>query len=336
MQADKEDLLRDALWNEIQIKFQLKEEGHILPYFLFRERIATSEYPRKTILPLPYDLIGEFILAECQIMIFYDKTVKVNGLTFSAKALHGHVYRNILEDWWFQTQRLFDYSDKQWEAKFKSLISLAKNQIPVAHRHPIHDSYLRLNAYQLVNQAFDAEATGECGDEFVLTEAAWVTPTREEEEGRHIKAYHQMMQENAKITEEELEEYLMHHLDDIEYGLRMINRQVLIGEGRLDLLARDSEGRDVIIEVKVEKDTDLIWQRMYYESEWTKKHSSPRIIIVTSKPLDDSIKEMLERVGETLVIEVTPYVQNKKIQRLREDRRYVLSPNPLLQFPPLE
>lgn len=321
-----EDILRDALWNELQTKFDFQDEGYVIPYFLFRQRMSLLKQPRKSLFPIEYPALGRFILEECGIKIYEDKTIQAQGISFPSGAFFGTAFRNILEDWWFQAELLKAFSNNEWDAKFKDIMVLSKKATPVKTTHPMYQTFVRSCAFGFLNEAFRVSVTGECGDDFVLTENALLTPTREEEYMRYIQAYYQLLHKSEEVSEEQLERYLMRHLDVVEEGLRMVDNQVQLPEGRIDILARDTEERDVIIEVKVEKDTDLIWQRMYYESEWKKKHSQPRMIVVATKPLDNSIKEMLKRVGETLVLEVTPYVQNKKIKDLLVKKRYVLSP----------
>lgn len=321
-----EDILRDALWNELQINFDFQDEGYVIPYFLFRERMSQLKPSRKSLFPIEYPALGHFILEECGIKIFEGNTIQAEGIHFPSTAFIGTAFRNILEDWWFQAELLKAYSDNEWDAKFKDIMTLSKKATPVKASHPMYHTFIRSYAFGFLNEAFRVSVTGEYGDNFVLTENALLTPTREEEYMRYIQAYYQLLHKSEEVSEEQLERYLMRHLDVVEEGLRMVDNQVQLPEGRIDILARDTEERDVIIEIKVAKDTDLIWQRMYYESEWKKKNNPPRMIIVTTKPLDASVREMLERVGETLVLEVTPYVQNKKIKELLVGKRYTLSP----------
>lgn len=321
-----EDILKEALWNELQTSFGFHNEWDVVPYFLIRERIAVLEDRRKSLSITDFYTLGLFMLNECKIKICEDDTIRVGEYAFSSKAFHGSAFRNILEDWWFQCEMKLNYTMNEWDEKYKNIMELAKKATPVKSKHPMYKTYVRSYAYGFLNEAFRLQPTGECGTKFVLTDTALVTPTREEELMRYIQAYYHLLHKSEEVSEVELEEYMMRHLDVIEKGLRMVSRQVQLPEGRIDLLARDAQERDVIIELKVDKDTDLIWQRMYYESEWSKKNKPPRMVIVTTKRLDASVKEALRKVGETLVLEVIPFVQKKKLKEIRVSNRYTLSP----------
>jgi hypothetical protein len=56
--------------------------------------------------------------------------------------------------------------------------------------------------------------------------------------------------ESSLSLERDLEDQIVSHLDVLEPGLTLLSRQESSEIGRLDLLARDSEGRTVIIELK--------------------------------------------------------------------------------------
>ncbi len=57
--------------------------------------------------------------------------------------------------------------------------------------------------------------------------------------------------ETSISLERDIEDHLVHHLDAIESGLKLVGRQVSTDIGRIDILAQDSKGLRVIIEVKV-------------------------------------------------------------------------------------
>lgn len=72
----------------------------------------------------------------------------------------------------------------------------------------------------------------------------------------------------TSISEKQLEDYLINHLDLIEEGMQFIERQYPIERGILDILAKDKSGKDCIIELKVDKDDKrLIFQCGYYPSQ---------------------------------------------------------------------
>lgn len=116
-----------------------------------------------------------------------------------------------------------------------------------------------------------------------------------------------------KINEREIQDYLWKHLEEIEDGLRPLSKEYKLERGRIDLLAIDKENKYVIIETKVERDTDLIWQRMYYESELKKEKGGEMRFIVIAPNLDDDIIEALNKIGQW---EYIRYFGNRKDKNL--------------------
>lgn len=86
-----------------------------------------------------------------------------------------------------------------------------------------------------------------------------------------------------RISEDVLEKFLYKKLHLIEEGLTPIKRQFAIKDGRIDILAKDKNGVYTIIELKVEKDTDLIYQCVYYSTQFKleKKISNVRVITIS-------------------------------------------------------
>ncbi len=57
--------------------------------------------------------------------------------------------------------------------------------------------------------------------------------------------------ETSISLERDIEDHLVHHLDAIEKGLKLVGRQATADVGRIDILAEDAQGTRVVIEVKV-------------------------------------------------------------------------------------
>ena len=73
------------------------------------------------------------------------------------------------------------------------------------------------------------------------------------------------------VTEAQVRDYLYTHIELIEDGMRPIMKEFPTKEGRVDIVARDSNNNLVVIEVKTENDKRLIWQCMYYPGEVKKE-----------------------------------------------------------------
>ncbi|WP_239500238.1 endonuclease NucS domain-containing protein [Bacillus pseudomycoides] len=62
-----------------------------------------------------------------------------------------------------------------------------------------------------------------------------------------------------------LEDILCDHIGTIEEGMTFIERQYRVGNGIIDIIAKDKNGTKCIIELKkVEDDKSLVWQSAYY------------------------------------------------------------------------
>lgn len=90
--------------------------------------------------------------------------------------------------------------------------------------------------------------------------------------------------ESSLSLERDLEEQIVSHLDVLEPGLTLVSRQESSEVGRLDLLARDAEGRTVIIELKAgeAKDSSIGQIARYIGWYGEKEGTAPRAILVAS------------------------------------------------------
>ncbi|MEF8690411.1 UNVERIFIED_CONTAM: endonuclease NucS [Comamonas sp. A-3] len=90
--------------------------------------------------------------------------------------------------------------------------------------------------------------------------------------------------ESSLSLERDLEDQIVSHLDVLEPGLTLISRQESSDVGRIDLLARDAEGRMVIIELKAgeAKDSSIGQIARYIGWYAQKEGKPPRAILVAS------------------------------------------------------
>lgn len=90
--------------------------------------------------------------------------------------------------------------------------------------------------------------------------------------------------ESSLSLERDLEDQIVSHLDVLEPGLTLVSRQESSEVGRLDLLARDAEGRTVIIELKAgeAKDSSIGQIARYIGWYADKEGKPPRAILVAS------------------------------------------------------
>lgn len=92
------------------------------------------------------------------------------------------------------------------------------------------------------------------------------------------------------IKESQLEEMVINNLNNLEKGLKFLDHQVTIYDGRIDILTRDKNGILCIIELKVvDNCKDLIWQCAYYPTQFNEK---TRIIAICPNYREKILKSL--------------------------------------------
>lgn len=118
-------------------------------------------------------------------------------------------------------------------------------------------------------------------------------------------------------SEKELHGIIEKELDSLEEGLELLKYEMTIGKGIPDFLCKDSGGRIVIIEVKLNEDDNILFQALRYYADvnankyvlaemFSKKgidpKQNPRIVLISKKFTDD-----IRALGTLLVPEVELY-----------------------------
>ena len=100
-------------------------------------------------------------------------------------------------------------------------------------------------------------------------------------------------------SEDEIKDYIERHLGDVEEGLKVIKREYPTSVGPMDFLAKDKDGIDTVIEVKIRAEDRTVTQLRRYMRSYKKdsKVAKVRGIIVaeefTKRCLDD-VEELKE------------------------------------------
>jgi len=96
--------------------------------------------------------------------------------------------------------------------------------------------------------------------------------------------------------EEEIKDYMEKHLEDVEKGLKLIQREYPINSDRMDFLAKDQNLVDTIIEVKTTADDSAVTQVRRYMRMYKNSKGVARVrgIIVA----EEFTKRCLEEIDE--------------------------------------
>ena len=154
---------------------------------------------------------------------------------------------------------------KEWLKMSKAKRS--KHKRSVAYKHILkHDLLTHLNDVYQANPNEPSKIDG-----FSYPDE-WLAWSEESLVERELNAHHFGLHKGFEMTEEQLEDYLSNHLEEIHPNLKLMKRQFILPKGRIDLLAKDLKTNRIwVIELKVEKDTDVIWQKWYYVNEIKKR-----------------------------------------------------------------
>ena len=116
------------------------------------------------------------------------------------------------------------------------------------------------------------------------------------------------------MLEKVLEDILEHHLDHLEQGLTLVERQYSTAVGPIDLLAKDSQGVYVVIELKRGRTGDKVVGQILRYLGWVTrrlcqgKNTRVRGIIV-GKDFDDKFEAAVTRLKK----QVSSYTFDLKV-----------------------
>lgn len=92
--------------------------------------------------------------------------------------------------------------------------------------------------------------------------------------------------QRAQLTEINLEEFVIHQLEEVEPGLILEKRQLYTDAGRLDLLCKDRDGQYVVVELKRSQGTDQVVGQILRYMGWVHENyrtDKVRGIIIVGK-----------------------------------------------------
>ena len=162
------------------------------------------------------------------------------------------------------------YPDRWAESNLKAELYACAVNKPKAY---VHHPYAKKFLYK------HNDGTYELYSEQLHGPNEWVPDISDDETGGVAE-----LAETTISLERDIEDHLVHHLETIEEGLKLVGRQVRTDVGRVDILAEDGDGRQVIIEVKVGEAKDSsIGQIARYLGWYSKTGQKPaRGILIAS------------------------------------------------------
>jgi len=103
--------------------------------------------------------------------------------------------------------------------------------------------------------------------------------------------------ENFAKKEEEYQKYIRENLNQVEEGLIVISEQYKVPTGKIDIFARDKDGKDVLIELKYPSaSSSAVGQLLKYREDYRKmsKNEQVRCILVAPQ-IPDRLRSSLEQ-----------------------------------------
>lgn len=318
-----ESELEEVLFSASVEQFGVNEE-RLLPYLFRRSFLAQMKEGR--IPRIPREEIPTFFmtfwLKELAIPVqnngFFYKGILIPMGMLPGKPLR-NIYDNLLHRLEIQQLSLRKSSSQdEWqEAKLdcQKWIREAKLQSRKYREQEVFFYIVQKKALDKLNEYYQAHVKPPMRLVGFQYNETLFKLTAEEVCHRVITAFNETVNDGELISESELEQYVMNHLDDIESGLRLIGHQYQLPYGRIDLLAQDREGNYVILELKVEKDTDLIWQKWYYTEEVKKRFRTEhvRFIAIMPRLYPELLSPLLEGNSPAEILQFHPTIQRGKL-----------------------
>ena len=234
---------------------------------------------------------------------------------------------NIMDDWLFSASirsiktskgLILSYEDFIGKES-KRMLRHGKNKAKAYKRHTYHTSYLKWNALELLNKQYGAVPKSPRRIEGVAYKEEHIdfVRTLEAIHFANIHATELVSKDVASITEHDLEKFLIKNLDKIEDGLKFLDKQVSIQDGRIDILARDKSDNFVIIELKVQEDKELIWQTVYYPMQFKKEYRVKKVRMLTICPsYPPHILQTLKQIDGVEMVMFTPTIELGRLKHI--------------------
>lgn len=302
-----ETVLYELLLEASSQQFGIQEEEKFIHYLLRRfwiaqlngtkiQSIEPVDFPRR-FMAYWLDELGLFL--QPSMFLYFEQQVPFSVVTGTPLR---NLYDNLLHTAeWTKNKYTSNISNRSvWELIDKEMrdeLKRAKKRWGKYSKYAeVYPYYLKRSLFITINQRFEAVPCAPSVIQGFRYPDNWWKLNEEEVCERHIQAFEGFSKNTDFLLEEQLEDYLIKHLHQLEEGLRFIESQKVLPKGRVDILARDREGRLVVIECKVEKDTDILWQQWYYTKEIQREYVTDAVRFVAIMPTfyEELVEPLLE------------------------------------------
>lgn len=323
-----ESEFQEVLLDHSKKQYSIDDTIMLLRY-LFRRFIIVqlnkNNLPRILEHEFPFHFM-KFWLNDIAIPV-HENTFVYKGVLFSSYASHGSPLKNIFDDLLYQLSKDQILSGKELNGlnEFKEAqkdVAFWLKQIKTKNRkyskNHVYPYVLKRDLLNVLNDTFKASVKFPTRVDGVFYQDVITKIPDEEVCNRYYLAFHELVTDGKLLSESELEKYVIRHLDNIESGLRYLDSQYLLPKGRIDVLARDQNGALVIIELKVEKDTDVLWQKWYYTKEIKKRFSTEnvRFMVILPEFYEEIVEPLLSDNTPTKILQYHPFIQRGKLTKV--------------------
>jgi len=265
-----ENEIEEILFQNFKNKFHLEDTILSYLYLKYRTFCIYKKYDKLLLMQTLFDelFISEYKYKNETIHLYY---ARENSLS------------NIFDNMEFELKKTSYIQIYDQINIFNQIIEYRNFELSKYRKDLYYEKYMIYFSLKKLNELFNINEIEEVVDieGFVQSE---IRINKELECKRYLDFANFNTDNLGSIKEKDLEDYLINNLDKIEEGLKYVTRQLDLGEGRIDILALDSNDNYVIIELKIAIDKSLIWQCMYYPDELKSLYKTRKVRMITIAP----------------------------------------------------
>lgn len=326
--------LAQLILKELKFIYKIDESNVLYKYIISRylcSRIYDYSKIKKDLKNILHNLderrnIVDFFLNELDIVTECDFILYKNAKIYKYKTSSNSVINTLMELESICVD-IFMKNDffNEVDILLKKIYSSIKRKSFTKKSSKNYNYYLVYYALQYLNKEFKINEVKESSFYKHIEFVQSMPSLRLEDRcSRYIDATEYEYNDALKIDEDILEKYIYKNLDLIEPGLQPIKKQYIIKDGRIDILARDKNGIYTIIELKVENDTDLIFQCVHYPSQLKLEKNLSEVRMITISPeytygVLNSIKQLAlhSNIESYICLIKVKGIKNKKIDSIK-------------------